>query len=77
MRNEKQAVPPGNSIRLCGLHWLLVHNFGSADSGHEYIALQWNPGSKRWTHSYSEIEIDTSGFEYVCDIPFPEPGTVQ
>lgn len=72
------VVPPGNSQRLMGLHWLEVRDY----DGHSFglIALQWNPGSQTWTHSqghdtHGGKAIDTTYYKYVAPIPMPELGT--
>lgn len=74
--NLEKVVPPNEHLRLCGMHWLRAHRYGSADSGTEFVALQWNPGSKTWTHSNSHDTareaIDTSGWDYISPIPWPE-----
>lgn len=73
-----KVIPPGNASRLCGMHWLRIIRFGSASAGDELVALQWNPGSQTWTHSNAHDTnkaIDTSGWEYVQAIPYPDlPG---
>jgi hypothetical protein len=74
--NREKVVPPNEHVRLCGMHWLRAHRYGSADNGTELVALQWNPGSKTWTHSNSHDTktegIDTSGWDYISAIPWPE-----
>lgn len=78
-RTESQitVIPPGNAQLLMGMHWLEIRYFGSDSFG--CIALQWNPGSKSWTHSnahdtYGGHPIDTSGWRYIKAIPHPEIG---
>jgi hypothetical protein len=73
---QDQAIPPNEHVRLCGMHWLRVHRHGSADNGSELVALQWNPGSRTWTHSNAHDTaaggINTSGWEYLSAIPWPD-----
>lgn len=74
--HREQVIPPNEHVRFCGMHWLRAHRHGSADNGAELVALQWNPGSRTWTHSNAHDTvsggIDTSGWEYLGPIPWPE-----
>lgn len=76
MRTEQsKVVPPNEHVRFCGMHWLRINRYGSANAGNDLIALQWNPGSKTWTYSNAHDsggEIDTSGWEYISPIPYPD-----
>lgn len=75
MRNTAPAVPPTEFIKHLGMHWLEMIDY----SGHRLgnIALQWNPGSRTWTHSDAHdtfgagAGIDTTRWRWVAHIPLP------
>lgn len=74
------AVPPASHIQHCGLHWLEVRDYDNHFMG--YVALQWNPESRTWTHSNMHGvdpklgggAVSTNGYRYVKHIPLPEIG---
>lgn len=51
MVTHTPLLPHPSFVRKPGLHWLRCK--GTADAPVEpfYVALQWNPGPKTWTHS--------------------------
>ena len=72
-----QITPPGNLYKQIGLHWLKTRT----DLGIplEWVALQWNPGSKTWTHAnchdtfgVKPMSVETDTLEYHSHIPYPE-----
>lgn len=77
MHRDRKApcLPPAQHQRHLGLHWLEILDYG----GHSFgcIALQWNPGSRTWTHSQAHdthgagTGIDTAGYRWRGFIPLP------
>jgi hypothetical protein len=77
MRHDRNApcLPPAQYQRILGMHWLQMFDFSGHPMGH--VALQWNPGSRTWTHSNahdthgSRNGLETKGFKWVGYIPLP------
>lgn len=74
MEDLIEPMPVGNDQRVSGMHWLETYQFGSADAP-TLVALQWNPGSRTWTHSgYHDTfngKKDVRGYRYVAKIEMP------
>lgn len=70
------VLPPPQYQQLMGMHWLEMRDH---IDGRRYgiIALQWNPGSRTWTHSnYHDTAankgFNTENWRYIKPIPFPD-----
>ena len=69
------CLPPAQYQRYMGMHWLQVLDYDGHSFGN--IALQWNPGSRTWTHSQAHDThgagggIETTGYKWLAFIPQP------
>lgn len=79
-KNQDPVLPPAESRRHTGMHWLEIRDYDG--HSHGTIALQWNGSSQTWCHSGSEAQhdtkyFDTTGWDYIGPIklpPMPFPG---
>lgn len=67
-----EPVPPSTHYRYADHHW--IQKIDSDGHVGDTICLQWNPGSKRWSHSGyvgSGIYVEAKGWKYVAHCPMP------